>query len=78
MFRQPAPSFVRRAPNTRFAFYLAVLLAVFSVHAGAQDKTLPPVKRAQIENVLANMDQLDANAPAESLLNITLDLPDKN
>src|SRR5713101_7434714 len=51
-------------------------------HNGSQQGTstailLAPQKTAAVV-VLANMDNLDANALAESLLKITLDLPDKN
>ena len=54
MFRQPASSFVRRVPNTPFSFGVAVLLVFFfSVQAGAQDKTLAPAKRAQIEKAVS-------------------------
>lgn len=54
MYRQPVLSFVRRAPNTTFSSCLAVLLVVFlSVQAGAQDKTLSPAKRTQIEKAVS-------------------------
>lgn len=51
-------------------------------HDGGQQGTstsiiLAPQKSAAVV-VLANMDSLDVNALAESLLKITLDLPDKN
>jgi serine beta-lactamase-like protein LACTB, mitochondrial len=51
-------------------------------HDGSQQGTstailLAPQKSAAVV-VLANMDNLDANALAESLLKISLDLPDKN
>ena len=54
MYPQPASSVVRRAPNAPSLFCLALsLVLVLSVHAGAQDKTLSPAKRAQIEKAVS-------------------------
>jgi CubicO group peptidase (beta-lactamase class C family) len=48
------PTSVRRTPKTPFSLVLAILLVVlFSIHAAAQDATVPPAKRAQIEKAVS-------------------------
>jgi hypothetical protein len=79
-----------RKSSRPFSFSLvALLVAISSIFAAALDTPLSATKRAQIEKavsafmtantvpavvVLTNLDGQDANALAESLLKITLDL----